>query len=594
MTSLHRTPRIGSRSPAAVGRRALTHLPLTDPGSPDLRSPSRFIFHVANGQRRLLAVGITWGVLWMVAQSIVPAALGAAVQAATDNDRSAVLRWAGVVLFLGVVQALAGILRHRSAVGNWLTSASRVSQMVARHAAYLGGDLPKQVATGEVVAVSSTDVEKIGHVLDMTLRFAGACVSFVVVALLLLHGSLELGLVVIIGMPLLALCIGPFVKPLERREDVQREKVGKATALSADTVAGLRVLRGIGGEQLFLERFGEASQEVRHAAVNTARVRSVMDALQVALPGLFVVAVTWLGAQLVVSGEIDVGQLVAFYGFTAFLVLPLRTVTEMANHWTAGIVAARRIIRVMSLERALAAPTDPADEPTNNRLVDRSSGVVLEPGSLTALVFDDPGEADRVAERLGGYQPNQVTLGGVPLDALSIEVVRRRVLVQDKDPVILSGTLFSLLDIPATGRVSIEDAVDAACAFDVIESLGDDLESALNSQLPERGRTLSGGQRQRLALTRSLIADPDVLILDEPTSAVDAHTEARVAMGIRAVRAGKTTAVITTSPLVLEHVDTVQVVVDGRVLATGSHRQLLNSEPRYRAVVAREDEAVTR
>ncbi len=593
MSSLARPVDTGVRVPGAVGRRVLHHLPLSDPGTPDLRSPRRFILHVARCQRPLLIAGAAWGILWMVAQSIVPAALGAAVQAATERDSRGVLVWSGVVLLLGVVQAIAGVIRHRSAVSNWLTGASRVSQLVARHAAYLGGDLSKHVATGEVVAVSSSDVEKIGHVLDISLRFSGAIVSFFVVALLLLHGSLTLGLVVVIGMPLLALCVSPLIKPLERRTNAQREQVGKATELAADTVAGLRVLRGIGGEELFIARFSAASQRVREAAVSTARIQSVLDAFQVALPGLFVVVVTWLGAKMVITGQLDVGQLVAFYGFTAFLVLPLRTITEMAYHWTAAKVAATRIVRILTIERGLTHSESPDAEPTSGSLAEASSGIVLEPGLFTALVYDDPDAADAAAERLGGYLPGDVTLDGLPLDSLALEVVRRRILVQDKDPVILSGTLADLLDVPSSGRVNILEAIDAACAYDVVEGLGDNLEAALESRLPERGRTLSGGQRQRLALTRSLIADPDVLILDEPTSAVDAHTEARVAAGLRRMRAGMTTAVITTSPLMLDFVDVVALVIDDVVVARGTHRELLDTEPRYRMVVTREDEEVT-
>ena len=583
----------GVRVPGAVGRRVLDHLPLTDPGTPDLRSARRFLVWVARAQWPLLAVGVTWGVLWMVSQSIVPAALGAAVQAATDRDGRAVVEWAGVVLVLGIAQAIAGVLRHRCAVSNWLTGASRVSQLVARHAAHLGGDLAKQVATGEVVAVSSTDVEKIGHVLDSSLRFAGAIAAFFVVAALLLHGSLVLGLVVIIGMPLLALCVVPLIRPLERREDAQRSCVGTATELAADTVAGLRVLRGIGGEELFLSRFGAASQEVRRAAVRTARVRSILDALQVALPGLFVVLVTWLGALLVQSGQLEVGQLVAFYGYTAFLVLPLRTITEMVYHWTAAVVASQRVVRLLSLQRSVTPVAVGIDEPVADRVTDEDSGLTFEPGVLTALVFDDPVRADLVAERLGGYVPGNVTLGGVRLADLPLEVVRRRILVQDKDPVIMSGTLAEFFDVPRSGRVSVEAALQAACAFDVIEGLGDSLEEALASHLPERGRTLSGGQRQRLALARSLLADPSVLILDEATSAVDAQTEAHVAAGVRALRAGRTTAVLTTSPLVLDHADIAVLVVEDAVAARGPHRELLVTDARYRAVVTREDEEVT-
>jgi ABC-type multidrug transport system fused ATPase/permease subunit len=133
----------------------------------------------------------------------------------------------------------------------------------------------------------------------------------------------------------------------------------------------------------------------------------------------------------------------------------------------------------------------------------------------------------------------------------------------------------------------IAAAIGAAGAEDVIEAL----DGGMDAQVEERGRSFSGGQRQRLVLARALLADADILVLDEPTSSVDAHTEVRIAQRLRAARAGRTTVVLTTSPLLLQACDEVALLVDGRVRATGTHRDLLHANPTYRAVVTRgEDE----
>ncbi len=183
-------------------------------------------------------------------------------------------------------------------------------------------------------------------------------------------------------------------------------------------------------------------------------------------------------------------------------------------------------------------------------------------------------------------------LGGVPLDELPLETARTAVLVQDKDPVLLSGTLRELLDVPSSGAVRAEDALAAARCEDVLDALAqasvDTGGDPMRTRITERGRSLSGGQRQRLALARSLVADPEVLVLDEPTSAVDAHTEARVAAGIAGLRAGATTVVLASSPLLLDRADRVVLVHEGAAVAVGTHRELLAREPRYRAVVTRE------
>jgi ABC-type multidrug transport system fused ATPase/permease subunit len=561
----------------------LRDLPSADPGHPDLTSAGRFLRWVGLQQKRIHALGVLWGVLWMAGQALIPGALGAGIQAISEKDTTAAYQWAGVVLALGLFQAAAGLLRHRMAVTNWITAGSRVQQLVVRQAADLGADRPKLVATGEVVAATANDVERIGSAFDILPRFIGAIVAFFAVAAILVTSNTLLGLIVLIGVPVLTLSVAPLVRPLERRERDQRARLGETQELAADTVAGLRVLRGIGGEDLFLDRFRAASKDVQKAAVRTASIRSTLDAMQVFLPGFFVVVVTWIGARLALDGELQVGQLVAFYGYTAFLVLPLRTVTETAHKWTAARVAAARVLAVLRLERLFEEPSGVVDEPGSGRLVDPVSGLVVEPGLFTAVVTDDPADSDLLADRLGRYRESDVTLGGVNLADLPLAAVRRRVLVQDKDPMILSGAAEDLFDIPRTGRVDVDDALAWASALDVVEALPE----GLATNLPERGRSLSGGQRQRLALARSLVADPDVLILDEPTSAVDAHTEARIGVGIREARAGRTTIVFTTSPLLLEHADAVSFLSGGKVLATGKHRDLLHGPTDYKQTVMR-------
>jgi ABC-type multidrug transport system fused ATPase/permease subunit len=184
-----------------------------------------------------------------------------------------------------------------------------------------------------------------------------------------------------------------------------------------------------------------------------------------------------------------------------------------------------------------------------------------------------------------------VLLGQVALDELPLDSARTAVLVQDKDPVLLSGRLRDLLDVPSSGTVRATDALAAAQCSDVLEALVQGAPAGadpMDAHITERGRSLSGGQRQRLALARSLVTDPSVLVLDEPTSAVDSHTEARIADGLRQMRSGRTTVVFTSSPLLLDRADRVVLVHDGEAVAVGEHRELLDSEPRYRAVVTRE------
>ncbi|MFE6940821.1 ABC transporter ATP-binding protein [Streptomyces chartreusis] len=572
-------------------------LPYPDPGVPDARSGPRFLWWLFRNQLDGQLKALAWGLLHFLSVSALPFCVGVAVQAVVDRSGKQLALAGGLLALCCAGNAIGETFLHRTAVTNWITAAARVQQVLARKTAQLGSALTRRVAAGEVVAVSTGDVEKIGWFVEAWSRFTAAAVTIVIVCVGLVVYQPELGTVVAVGLPLLAIAVLPLLPRATRRADVQREKAGRATELASDTVAGLRVLRGIGGEELFLDRYRGASQEVRHAAVRSARMWSLISAIQVLMPGLLLIAVVWYGVHLARQGKVSIGELVTVYSSIMILTYPLRHFEEIAMAYSFSRPSARRAARVLSLERATdtGGSRDGAEVPSGD-LYDPATGLLAPSGRLTAVVCGDPDAAGRLAERLGGHpseESTSVLLGGVPLDELPLDNARTAVLVQDKDPVLLSGTLRELLDVPRSGDVRPEDALAAAQCEDVLAALVQgslDAEDPMDARITERGRSLSGGQRQRLALARSLITDPGVLVLDEPTSAVDSHTEARIAHGVRKLRAGRTTVVFTSSPLLLDRADRVVLIHDGEVAAVGLHRELVHAEPRYRAVVTRETE----
>ncbi len=593
-------------------------LPYPDPGVPDARSGPRFLWWLGRNQLGGQLKSLAWGLLHFASVSALPFCVGLAVQAVLDRSGARLALTGGLLVLACAGNALGDTFLHRTAVTNWITAAARVQQLLARKAAELGSILTRRVAAGEVVAVSTGDVEKIGWFVEAVSRFTAAALTIVLVCAALVVYQPALGLIVAVGLPALALTVLPLLPRATRRADLQREKAGRATELASDTVAGLRVLRGIGGEQLFLDRYRRASQEVRHAAVRSARMWSLIAAVQVLLPGLLLIAVVWYGVHLARTGRITVGELVTVYSSVMVLTYPLQHFQEIAMAYSFSRPSAQRTARVLSLERTTAPaapdgergdlpggarPDAPGGEdgaartaasPPSGDLYDPATGLRAPAGRLTAVVCGDPDAAGRLAERLGGHpgEPGpSVLLGGVPLDGLPLDVARTAVLVQDKDPVLLSGSLRELLDVPASGDVTADVALAAAQCDDVLDALAQgapDTVDPMDVPITERGRSLSGGQRQRLALARSLVTDPEVLVLDEPTSAVDSHTEARIAQGLRSVRTGRTTVVFASSPLLLDRADQVVLVHEGTVAAVGTHRDLVHSEPRYRAVVTRE------
>ncbi len=580
-------------------------LPYADPGTPPLTTPVAYLWWVARRQGGLLLAASLTGIGSAVSLAALPYVLGRVVDGGLDDGLSREL-WLGCLVLLGVglVLVVSNVVGHRLEVENWLRAAFRTSQLVGHHVSRTGDAVTAELPTGEVVATVASDSLRVGEVFFTTSRLVGGVVAYVAVAFLLLDSSVTLGVAVLVGLPAVAGVLALIVRPLQRRQASHREAAGRLTTLGADTVSGLRILRGIGGEEVFAGRYREQSRAVRDAGVRVAHTQSLLDAMQALLPGLFLAAVVWFGARLAITGEITPGQLVTFYGYAAFLTQPLQAATEFVHSLTRALIGVKKILRVLQVPATGAEAPEPATPGPEGDLVDHDSGVAVPAGRTVALVSADPDETAAIARRLGvlggenAGAGRRVTLGGVALADLGLAQVRRRVVVAESTPHLFTGVLRDELDVRdgngtvgalgTVGAARVLAALEVADAHDVLESLPE----GLDGEIAEKGRSLSGGQRQRVALARALLTEPEVLVLVEPTSAVDAHTEARIAERLVRLRAGRTTVVVTASPLVLDRVDEVLLVADGVVRARGTHRALLAADAgpqgaAYRAVVSR-------
>jgi ABC-type multidrug transport system fused ATPase/permease subunit len=524
----------------------------------------------------------------MFAQALVPAVIGRAIEAGVvARDRNALVMWSAILLGLAVIQAFTSLMRDRYTVTNRIGAAFTTLQVVTKHVSWLGGSLARRVTAGEAVSVGAADVTTIGSAISRVGRGAGAVVGVITVAVVMLTMSWQLSLVVLIGVPLMVWITTRLIRPLSKRDRRVRTLQAGLSNRAIDIVSGLRVLRGLGGEGVFVQRYHEDSQEVRWAAVSMAKMEALIDAVKAFLPGLLTAIIVWLGARLVVSGHLNVGQLVSFYAYAVFLVGPLRWLNYTAEDMTSGYVAARRVTDILTLRPDLASGDRAGDAGPAPALADPESGLTVAAGSLTAVVCAGPAQAAVIADRLGRYVDSDVSCGGTALREFPLDEVRQRILVVRNDARFFAGPLRAQLD-PAARAVTapglLEDATDTASARDIVDSLPE----GFDGLVAEGARNFSGGEQQRLRLLRALMFDPDVLVLVDPTSAVDAHTEARIARRLRAHRHGRTTVVFTTSPIVLDQADFVAYVEDDTVTAQGTSGEMLSCDP-YRRFVAREN-----
>ena len=571
-----------------------------------------------------------------IIQAIVPAFLGQALDAGIENGLNGRVWGIGALLLvLFVVYAVGDTMLSYFGVTAWMRTAFDVDRLVGRQISATGKDLSQQVSTGEVATIIASDADYLGKLIEHLPALLGAAASFLVVAVLMLRTSVSLGLIVILGMPLVAAIVTLVIRPLQKRQAVQREAQSAVTTITTDTVAGLRILRGIGGEDVFARRYRDASQELRRRGVEVASSQATLMTLQVLLPGLFAAIVVWVAARMAVAGSLTPGGLITFYGYTAYLSWPLWVFTSSVQDYTRAVVGARRLSRLLEVAPAAGSLVerlnlDPAAaHPVSGDLVDTGSGLRLEEGRMTALVCPDPQVSADLATRLGRFTDAgpTVTLAGRPLTTMPLEQVRASVVVSGATAQLFTGTLREALDVrggpdpqpagledlvraeterttgadvdqqvrpqerEAPGDDRLIEAIGIADAGDVLTSLSE----GLAGMITEKGRSLSGGQRQRVALARALLTEAPTLVLIEPTSALDSHTEARVAAQVHRARAGRTTVVVTASPLVLEACDEV-VLLDssGTELLRSTHRELMAlardghaQAADYRAVVSR-------
>ena len=571
-----------------------------------------------------------------IIQAIVPAFLGQALDAGIENGLNGRVWGIGALLLvLFVVYAVGDTMLSYFGVTAWMRTAFDVDRLVGRQISATGKDLSRQVSTGEVATIIASDADYLGKLIQHLPALLGAAASFIVVAVLMLRTSVSLGLVVILGMPLVAAIVTLVIRPLQKRQAVQREAQSAVTTVTTDTVAGLRILRGIGGEDVFARRYRDASQELRRRGVEVASSQATLMTLQVLLPGLFAAIVVWVAARMAVAGSLTPGGLITFYGYTAYLSWPLWVFTSSVQDYTRAVVGARRLSRLLEVAPAAGSLVerlnlDPAAaHPVSGDLVDTGSGLRLKEGRMTALVCPDPQVSADLATRLGRFTDAgpTVTLAGRPLTTMPLEQVRASVVVSGATAQLFTGTLREALDVrggpdprpaglkdlvraeterttgadvdqqvrpqerEAPGDDRLIEAIGIADAGDVLTSLSE----GLAGMITEKGRSLSGGQRQRVALARALLTEAPTLVLIEPTSALDSHTEARVAAQVHRARAGRTTVVVTASPLVLEACDEV-VLLDssGTELLRSTHRELMAmardghaQAADYRAVVSR-------
>jgi putative ABC transport system ATP-binding protein len=537
-------------------------------------------------QKRLIGLGALFATLHQAGEASVPFLIGVIIDRAVGGGVGDLALWLGVLGAVYIGLSYSYRWGARTAERACELTAHNLRLRVTRRVLHDRGGAETGRLPGALVSIATSDTTRVGGVAVAVVYGFAALIAIIFTAVLLLAISIPLGLLVLLGLPPLLWLTRFIGNPLEERSEAEQEHAAQASGIAADLVEGLRVVKGLRAEEAAVARYRRRSQVALAATVRAARTEAAYQGVVLVVSGLFLGVIAVVGGVLAARGSITVGQLISSVGLAQFLVGPLSTFGWLGADLAQGRASSRRIEAVLSAPVAVtggdSTPVTPVRGQIDFRV--RDVAVKIAPGETIGIVATDAAAATEILRLLGrSADPDDglVELDGVTLAALEPDDLRAAVLAVDHHTDLFDGTIRSAVSLDRAAPATVEAAMAAADADEVARTRPDGLDAVLD----DGARSLSGGQRQRIALARALAADAPVLVLHDPTTAVDAVTEARIAARLREMRDGRTTILVTTSPALLAITDRVVFLHDGTVRADGAHGDLAAGDETYRETV---------
>ncbi|MFC9826816.1 ABC transporter ATP-binding protein [Streptomyces sp. DH20] len=518
-----------------------------------------------------------------------------------DRDPAGVWLGALYLLLLGLAEALLFGFRR------WLV-ARPLSHVEAemraglyRHLQRLPIAFHDRWASGQLLSRATTDLMLLRMFLAFPLTFLLVNgVTILVGVIIMLVQDWTLGLVILVpAVPVLITCV-VFEKQYSRAARQAQDQVGDLTTVVEESVLGIRIIKGFGRHRSQARAFRELSGKLRGTELHKARLLATILGIIVTLPELAIGAALVLGAVQVADGELSAGTLVAFLSTALALRWPVDSIGFLLAMSQEAATATERYFEVMDAEPESGATPSAGkhggsregglrfenvtfrypDAPEGSPPVLDRVDLHIRPGESLALVgATGSGKTTLTAlvPRLHEVTEGRITLDGRDIRDMSREELRSRVAVAFEEPTLFSATVGeNVLMGGGSGAEDLERALAVAQA-----DFAHALPQGTATQVGEQGLSLSGGQRQRLALARAVVGRPDFLVLDDPLSALDVHTEAAVEAALRRVLADTTALIVAHRPSTVLLADRVALLSGGRITAVGTHHELLRGNAEY-------------
>ena len=545
-----------------------------------------------------MALGSAGFICHQISEALVPVVIGAVVdQAVAPGDGGALVGWLVVLAAVFTVLALSWRVGMRATMRVFSYGAHDLRQLAVERVLHPHGLLHRR-APGEVLSIASSDTDRVAGLAWLIGWTLAACAAVVTAAVSLLFISVPLGLAVLVATPVMLVTMHFLSVPLERRSEAEQAATARAGAVATDFVSGLRVLKGLGAEQSAVARYRAVSQDSFASALRAVRSKAAYSGVSTGLSAAFLACIAFFSAWMALDGQLSVGELVTVVGLAQFVQGPMMSLGFFGVELAQKRGSAKRLGGFLTEAPALEtcppettpleagpleagpAPSAPALEVhavAGGRL--RIPAFAARQGEVVGVVVPDAEDAQYLVDVLGfrvPAPPGWLSAAGRDIAVVDPSAGRSLIFAGEHDAALFTGTVGE--NLAGHGAVPDGRAIAASAVVDVLGHLDAGLQTRLNNQ----GKELSGGQRQRLVLGRALHQSQPVLVLHNPTTAVDSVTESLIAAGLRDFP-GKALILVTTSPALLAVCD--QVVVAAGSGASGTHLELLGSMAGYREMV---------
>jgi ATP-binding cassette subfamily B protein len=573
------------------------------------RSISRLYPHVRPIIPRLL-LGLLCALLASVVALAIPQVLRVLINESLQPGGTPEAVWipAAVILVLGVAEAGLVALRRQFVINPATSVETGLRVSLYDHLQDLTVSFHDRWGSGQLLSRAMTDL----NLLRRWMAFGA--IMLVVTTLTVIIGigvmfamSWQLALIFLAAaVPIMAYSFR-FRTRFSRVARRSQDQAGDLATTVEESVHGIRVLKAFGRSREALENFEEQAEELRQTEIDKARQQATFTLVVTLLPELALGAGLVVGVMLCASGQLSIGALVAFFATAAVIASPVEFSGMLLAMALTAKSAVDRHFEVMDTANSITSPPEPrrpgqlagalrfnsatfAFEDAPDKPILKEINLDLRPGETMALVgITGSGKSAliQLVPRLYDVTDGSITIDGVDLREFDVEELRRIVGVAFEDTTLFSSSVRDnvLLGAPVRTEAVLEEALDVAQAHFAYS-----LPQGLDTLIGEEGLSLSGGQRQRIALARAIAARPRVLVLDDPLSALDVHTEELVETRLRAVLKDTTTLIVAHRPSTVALADRVALLEEGRITAVGTHTELLADNDHYRYVIASLDQ----